>query len=194
MVLDAGGGRSHRKGEFGSLSHLAVRFLTALWPGGPPKSSELWALEMLLPGEQRLWWQMSGPDRRHGIAVARRTVRALEGNGTEVPREVVAAALLHDIGKVEARLGTFARVGVTLLAMMAGRQRLVGERGDKEVAHGLRERVRLYLAHDKVGARLLRLAGSHEVTAEWALEHHLPPEAWTIDPNVAHALKSADGD
>ncbi len=36
-------------------------------------------------------------------------------------REVVAAALLHDVGKIEAGLGTWARAGVTFAAMAVGR-------------------------------------------------------------------------
>ncbi len=181
------------RGEFGSAGHLAYRFFTALWPGGPPADGESWAVGMLLPGEQRLWRRMSGPDRRHGLSVAHRVIKALGGDGAPVPREVVAAALLHDVGKVEARLGTFARVGVTLAAMVAGRQRLVGD-GGAQRGDGLCRRVALYLAHDQVGARLLRQAGSHELTAAWAEQHHLPKQAWTLDARLAHALKAADGD
>ena len=181
------------KGQFGSAGHLATRFFIALWPGGPTKSGEDWALGQLLPGEQQLWHRMSGPDRRHGVAVARRADRDLRGTGTGVPREVLAAALLHDVGKVEARLGTFARVGVTLAALAAGRERLVGCPEDGR-ASGLRRRVAVYLTHDKVGARLLREAGSDDLTATWAEQHHLPPSAWTLEGRVASALKAADGD
>lgn len=181
------------RGEFGSAGHLAFRFFSALWPGGPPADGESWAMGMLLPGEQQLWRRMSGPDRRHGLAVARRATKALEGDGAPVPREVVAAALLHDVGKVEARLGTFARVGVTVAAIVAGRQRLVSQGSDRP-GEGLRRRAALYLTHDQVGARLLRQAGSHELTAGWAEQHHMPEQAWTLDARLAHALKAADGD
>lgn len=191
--------------EFGSPAHLAGRFFGALWPGGPSAEDEQWASGMLLPGEQRLWLRMSGPDRRHGLAVARRTVKLL--GDSEVPTEVVAAALLHDVGKVEAGIGTFGRVGVTLAAIVLGRERLVsgggngspgsdglGAPGSPASRNGLRRRVALYLAHDKVGARLLRQAGSHELTVQWAEQHHLPSRTWTLEPRVAHALKTADGD
>ena len=181
------------RGEFGRVAHLAFRFFMAVWPGGPPAAGESWALGMLLPGEQQLWRRMSGPDRRHGLAVARRALRALEGDGAPVPREVVAAALLHDVGKVEARLGTFARVGATLAAMVAGRERLV-KRGSGQPGGGLRRRVAVYLTHDQIGGRLLRQAGSHELTAGWAEQHHSPEQAWTLDPRLGRALKAADGD
>jgi len=144
---------------------------------------------MLLPGEQELWRRMSGPDRRHGAAVARRAIELLKREGREeVGREVVAAALLHDVGKVEAGLGTFARVGATLAAMVAGRERW------SQAQRGLSRRVATYLSHDKVGAELLRRAGSHGLTVEWARQHHLPAKSWTLDAAVARALKEADGD
>ena len=94
---------------FGSWHHLAGRFFGALSPAGPPADDEAWALSSLLEGEQALWARMSGPDRRHAVGVARDTVQLLQP--ASPPRDVVAAALLHDVGKVESGLGTFARVG-----------------------------------------------------------------------------------
>jgi HD domain len=182
---------SHR---FGSWSHLAGRFFGALSPAGPAPSDEAWALGSLLEGEQLLWGRMSGPDRRHAVGVARETVRLL---GPETPsREVVAAALLHDVGKVESGLGTFARVGVTLAAMAAGRTRLLDWAGSSAPLQppSWRVRVGMYLAHDRLGADLLRQAGSDELTFTWAREHHLAPSRWTVDNRVGSALKAADGD
>jgi hypothetical protein len=57
-----------------------------------------------------------------------------------------------------------------------------------------RARVGLYLTHDRLGAELLRRAGSQTLTVSWALEHHLAPKMWTIDATIASALKAADGD
>jgi hypothetical protein len=180
--------------EFGSWHHLAVRFFGALSPAGPAPADESWALSSLLPGEQALWQRMSGPDRRHAVGVARDTVQLL--GGTEQPREVVAAALLHDVGKVEAGLGTFSRVGVTLAAIAASRPRLLSWAGSAPEGGRatLRNRVGLYLAHDRVGGELLEAAGSAQLTTTWAREHHLAPGRWTVDAGVGNALKAADGD
>jgi hypothetical protein len=180
---------------FGSWGHLAGRFFGALSPAGPSASDEEWALSSLLDGEQVLWHSMSGPDRRHAVGVARETVRLLGPNPQ--PREVVAAALLHDVGKVESGLGTFARVGVTLAAMGAGRTRVLTWAGSSSSGPGRpswRGRVGMYLAHDRLGAELLQGAGSNELTWTWAREHHLPAARWTVDSRVADALKAADGD
>ena len=110
-------------GGFGSFRHLAVRFFGALDWRDPTPEEEAWALGWLVPGEQDLWRRMSGPDRRHAAGVARDTAVLL---GSPTPeREIMASALLHDVGKVESGLGTFSRVGVTLAAIGLGRDRLV---------------------------------------------------------------------
>ncbi len=176
--------------EFGSFRHLAGRFFAALSPAGPAPSDERWARGWLLPGEDRLWLEMSGPDRRHAVGVARQTIDLLGPLGGDQPdREVVAAALLHDVGKVEAGLGTLARAGVTLAAMAVGRSRLANAGSG-----GWRRRVALYLTHDVVGGRLLRQAGSDPFTWSWAEQHHLPPSRWTLERRLGSALKEADGD
>jgi len=151
-------------------------------------------MALLLPGERALWQRMSGPDRRHAVGVAQDTVEGLGGG--EPSREVIAAALLHDVGKVEARLGTFSRVGVTLAAMAAGRTRVLAWAGSTPEGGrvSLRHRIGLYLAHDQVGEELLRAAGSHVLTVTWAREHHLEPARWTVDAKLGAALKAADGD
>lgn len=181
---------------FGSFKHLAVRFFGALDPRGPDAGEESWARGCLLPGEQGLWARMSGPDRRHAAGVAREVAVLLSaGGGPPAGREVMAAALLHDVGKIESGLGTFSRVGVTVAAMAAGRERLAAPgSADGGSAAGWRRRAGQYLTHDRIGADLLRQAGSHSLTVAWAREHHLPPSAWTIDRRVADALKAADGD
>ncbi len=161
-----------------SALHLARRFFGALDPRGAGDEGEAWAREHLLAGEVVLWLRQSGPDRRHAVGVARDVMAAL---GSAADRPVVAAALLHDVGKVEAGLGTLARVPATILGALFGRERWGGRLG-------------AYLRHDAVGAELLRRAGAAPLTVTWAAEHHLPPERWTLPCDVAAALKAADGD
>jgi hypothetical protein len=170
-------------GEFGSFGHLAKRFFGALDPRGAKPVDEAWALSNLVAGEQDLWQRMSGPDRRHAIGVARDVEKLL---GETPSRDVTAAALLHDVGKVESRLGTCSRVLVTLLAMVLGRHRLTRPPSPA--------RVRLYLTHDHLGGGMLRAAGSEPLTFTWAEEHHRDPSTWTVERRLADALKAADGD
>lgn len=173
---------------FGSFRHLVTRFFGALWPGGPSAADEAWAQGWLLDGERSLWSRLSGPDRRHAVGVARGTIALLGG---ECDRAVVASALLHDVGKVEAGFGTITRSVVTLVAMVAGRQRLA----DAGPGAGRwRQRTARYLTHDRIGAGLLEQAGSAPLTVAWTREHHQDPSTWTVEPKVAAALKAADGD
>lgn len=168
-------------------SHLARRFLGSLRPGGPAPAEERWALECLLPGEQALWHRLSGADRRHAVGVARQVERSL---GHEAARPVLAAALLHDVGKVESGLGTYGRVVATVSAAVAGPDMAASWRRQR----GFVRRVGLYLQHDRLGADLLALAGSDDLTVAWAREHHRPSAEWTVPAKIAGALKAADDD
>ena len=84
---------------------------------------------------------MSVADRRHSIVVARRFMHARP----DAVRDEIAAALLHDIGKIVTNLGTFERVLATI----------VGPRID---------RWRRYHDHERIGSELCRDAGSSSTT------------------------------
>ncbi len=178
--------------EFGSLRHLARRFAGSLWPGGPGSAGEAWARRWLNPGEIDLWNRLPGPDRRHAVAVGHRVAAALgDADGAGVPTPVLAAAMLHDVGKVESGLGTFRRVAVTLLAGGLGRARVAAW---SERPEGWQKRAGQYLCHDVIGRDLLEAAGSDPLTSRWAGEHHLPSQRWTVDRQFADVLKAADDD
>lgn len=170
-------------------THLVTRFFGSLRPGGPRASERDWAEAQLLPDELELWRRMPGPDRRHSAAVARRVEHAL---GERATRPVLAAALLHDVGKLDAHLRTYGRVVATLAGGVVGHDQTV-IRGWTTTT-GFTRRVGLYLLHPELGATLLGVAGSDPLTVAWAREHHLPPEDWTIDPEIADALHEADDD
>lgn len=163
------------------LRHLAGRFVGSLSPRPPKGVDERWARRHLLPGEDDIWVRLSNPDRRHAIAVARDVVGRL---GPDATRPVIAAALLHDSGKLASGYGTFARVGATVVAGAVGRERAM--RGDGRLAR--------YLRHDAIGADTLAAVGADDLTVAWTREHHLPPERWTVARPLADALKAADDD
>jgi hypothetical protein len=91
--------------------------------------------------EWALWVQMGVADRRHAVLVARRFV----DRRPAATRAEMAGVLLHDIGKIDAGLGTLARVVATV----------VGPRTD---------RFQRYHDHERIGAGLLEAAGSDPVT------------------------------
>jgi hypothetical protein len=170
--------------------HLAGRFVGSLRPGGPSPGDDAWARVQLLPGELELWDEMSGADRRHAIGVAKRVNGSLREKGVGPGRAVLAAALLHDVGKIESGLGTFGRTGATVVAALIGRRRLATWSNRP----GWRGRYGRYVLHPDLGGLLLAGAGSDQITIAWATEHHRPPERWTIPADIGAALKAADND
>lgn len=162
----------------GVALHLARRFFGSLSRAEPASEDETWARSNLLPGEQAVWGRMPAADRRHATGVARTVAADL---GPDATRPVLAAALLHDSGKVVSGYGTFARVLATLVGLVRGRDAPAGRMGD-------------YLRHSDHGARLLADAGSDPLTIAWTREHHLPPDRWTLEPRLTRALSAADDD
>lgn len=128
--------------------HLAARFFTSLSRKPPSDETEAWVADRLLPGEQGLWAQMSNQDRRHSALVGQR----FAATDPAPPRELVAGALLHDVGKTECRLGTFGRVVATV----------VGPHGS---------RFRAYHDHEEIGAAMAEEAGSEPATVELIAGH-----------------------
>ena len=127
---------------------------------------------------------MSDSDRRHAISVARRVLAAL---GSRADRPVLAAALLHDMGKTACGLGTLGRVVATLAGLVA-RDRAQAWSS----ATGIKRRIAIYLSHPELGADQLAQAGSDPLTVAWAREHHLSEGAWSVPIEVGRALRAAD--
>jgi len=171
----------------GGALHLTRRFFGSLRPGGPPDTDRAWVESVLSEAEYALWRRQYGPDRRHTAAVAREVERRL---GNEATAPVLAAALLHDIGKIDADLGTWGRVVATLSAKVAGRDtaRLWSK------STGFTRKVGLYLQHPEIGADMLEMAGSDSLTIAWAAEHHLSAEEWTIAADIGEVLHCVDDD
>ena len=142
------------------LGHLGRRFAGSLSRREPDVADTAWVDSQLLEAESQLWHRMSAADRRHSIAVARR-FQALG----PWSRDELAGALLHDVGKVDAGLGTMARVAATI----------VGPRT---------ARFRRYHDHERIGAELLAVAGSPHVTIELVLGRGRAASALTDADNI----------
>ena len=152
------------------MIHLIRRFFQSIVDKGPDPVQEAWLLGLLSGAESALYRQMSPADRSHAVRSAR--CPALVDDAQR------AAAALHDVGKIQADLGTWARVGATLMGVLFPR--------------GLRGRWAEYQDHPRLGAEMLREAGSAQLTAVWAAEHHLPLLKSSLPPEVAAALVAAD--
>jgi hypothetical protein len=147
---------------------------------------------VLSPAELALWNRMPNHDRRHSAAVARRVEASLAGTAAAGDRRWLAAALLHDIGKLDSGLGVFGRVAATLAATAAGRD--TAELWTAK--RGFTRRVGLYMQHPRLGADIIRVAGGTEEAALWAAAHH-SPDSWPSLPvprAVVDVLVAADDD
>jgi hypothetical protein len=105
---------------------------------------------------------------------------------------VLAAALLHDVGKSESGLGTYGRVIATISGGVIRRDPDTIKAWTR--TRGFTRRVGLYLQHPKLGGDMLGMAGSDPLTEAWARQHHLPEDEWSVPIDIALALKAADDD
>ncbi|HEY8217067.1 MAG TPA: hypothetical protein VIH82_08030 [Acidimicrobiia bacterium] len=172
--------------------HLVRRFFGSLSRRAPSTEDDAWARRTLGPDPYALWSRMPNHDRRHSIAVARRVDRALRGTDHAGDDRWLAAALLHDVGKLDARLGVFGRVGATLAGAAAGHEMADVWSGKR----GITRRVGLYLRHPELGADHIAVAGGPDVAVRWAAAHH-DRAAWDatgIPAPVLTALHDADDD
>ncbi len=188
----------------GGLLHLAKRFFGSLSNDPPRPADADWAVAQLLDGERDIWDRMDNPDRRHAVAVAQGVVDVLDRGGPDPDevlgpdgrRAVIAAALLHDSGKVISGFGTPARVFATVVWGVMGRRAAGSVTADRWLASGggLRHRLAQYRLHPELGAEMLRDAGSHSVTVDWAGQHHTPEDRWTVPIEIGRILKECDDD
>jgi len=172
-----------------SAGHLISRFFGSLLPGGPSAAERDWVASQLLGDEFEIWSRLSGPDRRHSAAVARRVAARLGGNAD---RPVLAAALLHDSGKQVSGLRTPGRVMATIVGLVLGHDAERARRWSR--SRWPRRRFGAYWSHPELGAAMLEAAGSAPLTVAWTLEHHRPSSQCTLDPELADALREADDD
>lgn len=168
------------------LWHLTKRFFESLLPREPTPGDEAWLIALLSSSEEELYRDQSAIDRDHSIRCA---LLARDILGSRATRPVVVASALHDVGKVDARLGTFGRVVATVLGAVLPDGQIERWRAGA----GFRAEVGAYLNHANRGAELLMSAGSDPMVVAWACEHHLPRSEWSIDAELGDALRRADG-
>jgi hypothetical protein len=170
------------------LGHLTSRFFGSVRAKPVPPADVAWVRSVLTAEEFAMWERLGRADCAESVAVGRdvqRRIGAADGPW-------IAAALLHDVGKVEARLGSVRRSLATVVAGVVGHDRVRRWRSRP----GWRGRIGRYIAHDDLGAALLHSAGARPQAVYWAKVHHRP-ERWdgrTIPAETCRALARADGE
>jgi hypothetical protein len=160
-----------------SASHRARQFFRALRPRLSERDRAL-VQSILTPRQYALFSRLAPADQRHAVEVLLR-VRA---SGI-TDRDVLQAALLHDVGKAGSGLRLWLRVAAVLLEAWSPRLlRLLSARGP------WRRAFRAYREHPRRGARLARLAGSSPRVVALIAAHQQGPSA---DPALA-VLRRAD--
>lgn len=148
--------------------HLVSRFFgfVTARPLGP--TEQQWVHDHLrTPVLRSLFFSQPPQDQRHACDVATRA-----GGGPDR----IEAALLHDVGKSDTRLGAIARSMATVWGA-------VGRSGPPSWAQ--------YRDHGERGARRLEAAGASHITVAFT-RHHPGPVPAGIEPADWDALSSAD--
>jgi hypothetical protein len=173
-------------------AHLVGRFFSSLVPRPVSTHDREWVASVLQPEELDLWTHLSLADRRESVGVARRTETALAATEYAGDSRWLAAALLHDVGKLDARFGPVRRALATTAAAVLGPRTVEGW-VDKS---GFVRRCALYVFHDQLGSDRVKIAGGRREASLWAEAHHRPAiwHSTGIPPVVIAALAAADGE
>jgi hypothetical protein len=151
--------------------HLVLRFFGhyRARPLGPDE--QRYVHDHLSARCAELFWKQSVPDQRHAVIVARRVEAAFPGD-----REVIEAALLHDIGKWRPNPRAVSRSIATILDLL----------------HlPMTKRMSAYRDHGPRGAADLEQARCGDLAVEFARLHPAPPPEG-FDARRWNALMSAD--
>ncbi len=153
QLLSARRSPFYRAGQF--FRALTARPLTA--------SEREEVAAVLTPAQQALFRRMRRPDQRHSLLVQRTVVEMGYSD-----RELLAAALLHDVGKSCFRLRLWEQPAVVLIRMW--RPAVVQQWGAGE-PRGWRRPFVVYEQHPEWGAEMATAAGCSALTV-WLVRHH----------------------
>lgn len=144
------------------MRHRIQQFFRALLARVSPGERTI-VRDVLSPAQAALFWRMARCDQRHGLDV----YQALRGDGCQ-DEALLAAALLHDVGKAAARLTIAHRVAVVLIerALPGWLARCAGE------GQGWRAPFAVHVQHPQIGAAWAQAAGSSSDTVMLIREHH----------------------
>lgn len=147
--------------------------LQQFWRGlhAQVRAEELHAVaELLTPAAFSLFQEMPVDAQRHSLNV----LATLQAQSAPVAPELAAAALLHDVGKLEARRAGLA-INVwlrgPLVLFEAAAPTLVTRLASQNRKQGWRYALYVHEAHPRIGAQWAKECGCSARTC-WLIEHH----------------------
>jgi hypothetical protein len=158
-------------GRLDQVGHLVGRFFGHISATAPGPDDQRFVHEHLDGTCADLFWFQSSADQRHAVDVARRVSIALPDD-----TGAIQAALLHDVGKLEANIGAMSRSIVTVL---------------DSVGLPMTARMHSYRDHGQRGAQVLEEAGCGSLAVAFARYHPGPAPSGT-DPDRWKVLSDAD--
>ena len=180
-------GQRKKMGHFGGLKHLGARFLFSVVKSKDEEVTKSELLKIMTKDERDLFFQQKKVDQTHSLRSAKSIYAQ---NGDQVHTDLVIAAALHDVGKLESELGIVGRIAATCLAFIFGLGRVHSWGSKREGT--LLNRVSKYVTHPEIGAQMLEEAKSCQLAISWALDHHKQEKDSTIDKNLFVVLQKAD--
>jgi len=152
-------------GPWASVRYRVGQFWRALTAWVAP--DEPVTVDALLPAAaRRLFACQPAADRAHALAV----LRALWTE--EAHRDLLAAALLHDVGKADAGLSALHRAAIVLLDRWSPRLLARLSREEGWGASGWRRPFVGHAGHAALGAERARAAGCSPLTVALIARHH----------------------
>jgi hypothetical protein len=154
-----------------------------------PEEEVTQVVRVLTPEAQALFRRQAIQDQHHALAVYHTLCRAGHTNP-----QLLAAALLHDVGKAAARLPAWQRAIIVLLERFAPRllARLSREGPQKhgqDLPGGWRRSFVVHAQHPEIGARWAREAGCSPLTVALIRRHQEK-----LSSDAALAGRNVDGE
>jgi len=166
------------------------QFWSALFAA--PSLEDLKTVDSLLSPEQRaLFQQMQPSEQAHSIQVMHAVLHTINGRAGERRQDLLAAALLHDVGKIRYPLRIWERILIVLGRAFTPEQ--VKRWGEGE-ANGWRRAFVVAARHPEWGAQMAAAAGVSPLTEaliRWHQKQLLSHQRDSQDEDL-YILQSAD--
>jgi putative nucleotidyltransferase with HDIG domain len=152
------------------------------------------AQKILNPEQWTLFAQLQTGEAAHSLALCRK----LRDQGENDP-DLLTAALLHDIGKLNYPMNPIERALVVMVRTVSpGRARQWGSLppGGWESAPSLRKPFIVKQQHAEWGAEMARKAGASELTQQLIRQHHWAPDpvSETMEKHLHYQLWRVDNE